>query len=535
MLKQLLSVLLLTVPGLALADDRPNIILFYADDLDFDEVPRYEQLDMPCLTAVRASKDATVEPQKLHMPNLERLSQEGALFTNFYVTSPICTPSRYSILTGRYASRSPGFCERQPPGTLANIQWNTPLAPAETNIAKALKSCGYVTGFVGKWHNQLPGGAVRGISVDMDPTDPRVAKAALEAQKRRSRYLREQIGFDYAARIYDGNKEAENIPADLRVHNLAWLAEGAVEFIRQNREQPFFLYLPVTVPHSHFNPRLIKESPLATIVGMLDREPDVMPPKATVAQRAKAAGVPPRNFAGTWLDDCVGAVMHSLDELDLTKNTVFVFVSDHQSRGKYTCYEGARVPMIVRWPGRIPAGTVNDTLAANIDLPATLIDIAGGDAPNDMTTDGRSLSDAWTKGSEPDSWRAALLLECSSVRAVVTHRWKYLACRPVPKVMAKMSADAEAARREGRDRLVDWSGNANPHPRGRKGGIRYNADLHFPAYFDADQLYDLRNDVIEQKNVAKVPKNATTVAELQQHLRDLLRPLPHTFGEFKTE
>lgn len=98
-----------------------------------------------------------------------------------------------------------------------------------------------------------------------------------------------------------------------------------------------------------------------------------------------------------------------------------------------------------------------------------------------------------------------------------------------------MRADAEAAKVEGRDRLVDWSGNANPHPRGRKGGIRYNADLHFPAYFDADQLYDFRNDVIEQKNVAAVPGNASTVAELQQHLRNLLQPLPHTFGEFKTE
>ena len=191
--------------------------------------------------------------------------------------------------------------------------------------------------------------------------------------------------------------------------------------------------------------------------------------------------------------------------------------------------------MVVRWPGHISAGTVNDTLAANIDLPATFIEIAGGDPPDDIITDGRSLMDAWKNGREPDSWRAALLLECSSVRAVVTHRWKYLACRPIPSVKAKMSADAEAAKVEGRDRLVDWSGNANPHPRGRKGGIRYNADLHFPAYFDADQLYDFQNDVIEQKNVAAVPSNASTVAELQQHLRNLLRPLPHTFGEFKSE
>lgn len=518
----------------ALAAEKPNIVLFYADDLDFDEVPLYDQLKMPCLTAVRAASDATVKPKKLYMPNLERLGREGAVFTNFYITSPICTPSRYSLLTGRYASRSPGFCQRQPPGTVANIRWNTPLAPDETNIAKALKACGYATGFVGKWHNEIPGGAVRGITTDMEPDDPRVARAAQTAQQRRSRYLCDQIGFDYAARIYLGNKEQEKIPEALRVHNLAWLAEGAVNFICQDHgDRPFFLYLPVTIPHAQYNPEMISDDPLATIAGMLEREPTVMPPKASVAQRAKAAGVAPANFAATWLDDCVGAVMKSLDDLGLTDNTVFVFVSDHQSRGKYTCYEGARVPMIVRWPGQIARGTVNNVLSANIDLPPTFVEIAGGEAALDV--DGRSLVKAWKLGRQPDDWRTALLLECSLVRAVVTQRWKYLACRPTPEVQAKMDADAKAALAAGRRRLIDWSGNENPHPRGSNGGgIRYNADKHFPCYFDVDQLYDLQNDVIEQKNVASLPENSGVLRQLQQQLRSLLNPLPHTFGEFKT-
>jgi len=512
---------------------KPNVVLFYADDLDFDEVPLYDQLHSPCMTAARAARNPAVRPQKLHMPNVERLGREGALFTRFYITSPICTPSRYSILTGRYASRSPGLCKRQPPGTQANIQWNTPIDPAETNLASALKRCGYATGIVGKWHNVLPGGAVGGVDELVDPRDPRVSAAAGEAQQRRSRYLCERIGFDYAARIYMGNKEQERVPAPLQVHNLAWLAEGAVDFLRKNRQRPFFLYLPVTIPHTQYHPGLIRESPLATISGMIDREPDVMPPKSSVAKRAKAAGVPPQNYAATWLDDCVGAVMRTLDEFGLSDNTVFVFLSDHQSRGKYTCYEGARVPMIVRWPGRIAPGTVNDTLSANVDLPATFIEIAGGTAPAEMAVDGHSLVDAWTTGRPPNDWREALLLECSSVRAVVTRRWKYVACRPTPEVKEKMDVDADAAEKEGRARLVDWSGNVNPHPGKRRGGVRYNADLHFPAYFDRDQLYDLETDPLEQTNLAAVPERAKTLQDLQRQLSDLLKPLPHTFGEFK--
>lgn len=532
MLRLTLVGLLLSFPCTAQCSERPNIILFYADDLDFDEVPLYDQLQTPCSVAVAASRGRKVSPKKLHMPHLERLGREGMVLNRFYITSPICTPSRYSLLTGKYASRSPGFCKRQRPGTQANVQWNTPIDPIEMNVAKALKQCGYATGFVGKWHNTLPGGAVRGLDSELEPSDPSVAPALKKAQQRRISYLREQIGFDYAERIHDGNKESEKIPAALQVHNLAWLAEGAVEFLKRDHDRPFFLYVSVTIPHAGYNPGLLKDNPLATVAGMLDAEPDVMPPKATVAQRAKKAGVEESNFTGTWLDDCVGALTNTLDELHLTDNTLFLFISDHQSRGKYTCYEGARVPAIVRWPAHIPAGAVNDTLSANIDIVPTLVELAGGTLAPNTTVDGHSLLGVWTANHTPDTWRQSLLLECSLVRAVVSQRWKYMACRATPATAQKMAEDAVAAKREGRARLVDWSGNVNPHPRG-KGGIRYNSDRHFPAYFDIDQLYDLENDPGEQENLADRPERAATVRQLQKQLSELLQPLPHTFGEFK--
>ncbi|MCC7493586.1 MAG: sulfatase-like hydrolase/transferase [Fimbriimonadaceae bacterium] len=512
----------------------PNIVLFYADDLDFDEVPGWDMLRVPCYTAAAHAKDPAVAPPKLHLPHFERLLREGQAMDRCYISSPVCTPARYSILTGRQAQRSTWFRRSNPDSGPANIMWNTHLDASESNIAKALGALGYRTGIVGKWHNGLPGGEVRGVAELTDPRDPRVTAACQEAQARRARYLTTQIGWTWAARIHHGNKEEEKIPAALKVHNLGWLADGAVEFLTQRDPRPFFLYLPVTIPHAQYFPGLLKDDPCASVGGWLAAEPHSTPPKSTVAARATAAGVAPRNHAGTWLDDCLGAVLRTLDETGQAEHTVVVVIGDHQSRGKYTCTEAARTPAVVRWPGRVAPGSRNATLMANLDLPATFCEIAGGQAPEDMRTDGRSLVESWTTGRTPAGWRSELLLSITTCRAVVSERWKYIAGRPDEAIRGKLQADAAAAQAAGRARTIDWSGHATDRPRADGGGVRYNADLDFPAYFDADQLYDLQADFLEQRNLAADPAYAATLRQQQELLRHQLASLPHPFGEFKT-
>jgi hypothetical protein len=124
------------------------------------------------------------------------------------------------------------------------------------------------------------------------------------------------------------------------------------------------------------------------------------------------------------------------------------------------------------------------------------------------------------------------LLECSSIRAVVTLRWKYIANRPSAEVWKRIEDDALEAARTGRKRYVALDGVRNPHPGYVNEGIRYYALDDFPHYFDGDQLYDLREDLFEQHNLDGDPSYRSIAGEMHDRLRALLGRLPHTFGEF---
>ena len=277
------------------------------------------------------------------------------------------------------------------------------------------------------------------------------------------------------------------------------------------------------MPHGQYFD-LNRLNPLATTAGMLDKAPEVQPPRASVHERLRKAGIHPRNAMATWMDDSVGVILKKLDEYQVAGNTIVLFLSDNPSRGKNSCYEGARVPAIVRWPGRVKAGARIGTLCANIDVPATLIEAAGGTAPADMRQDGRSFLAQLTGRPDPAGWRTELLLEVNNSRAAVGRRWKYIANRMTGKEEEAMRADSEDAARSGRPRRVGWNG-VDHH--------LYNADADFPAYFDPDQLYDLDADLHERVNLAARPAHADVLAEMKTALARLLAPLPHSFGEFK--
>ena len=329
-------------------------------------------------------------------------------------------------------------------------------------------------------------------------------------------------GFDVVERLYFANYGGLPMPEHMKVHNLEWQTEGALEFIEKNKDEPFFLYFSITAPHGQYFEDWMQKDWRATPAGMLIEKPKGMPSRESVRQRVLKAGLPLQNSMSTWIDDSLGAVLNKLEEAGVADNTIVLFLSDHQSRGKLTVHEGNRAPGIIRWPGRIKPGSVEERIVSNIDMRPTLLEAAGAEAAD--LVDGQS----WLPiiGNPKTVWRDSLLLETSYSRAVVSKDWKYIAHRPPLDVLDKMAADQKSGTR----RHVGWSGRTTPAASGM--GVRFNADQDFPHYFDPDQLYDLSSDVFEQNNVINNPENKQRLDELKKRLDQEIGNLPHAFGEF---
>lgn len=531
-----------SLPGGKLPDqNKPNIIVIYADDLDFDELGLYPNNEYPCYTGEYINgvyKKHGFPPNwdpyyyqdtVMHTPNIQKLASQGAVFSRFYITSPMCTPSRYSLLTGKYASCSPGFLEEYPAGSLANLQWNQPLLPGEDNLAKQLGRLGYTTGIVGKWHNDEPEAAFpHDIAKNAHPYDEEINQRLRDAQEKGKQFLTNDIGFSFADRIYFGNVERRPGPPEYSGHNINWTTEGAVHFIEQNKEKPFFLYYALNSPHGAYGYYVFLKNMLGTAQGMIDKVPECQPGIYDIVARLDSLGISPRNTMATWIDDAVGAILQKLEAEGLDENTIVIFTSDHQSRGKSYCYEGARVPFVIKWPGKIKPGTRVEKLAANIDIAPTFIEIAGGKVPGDMN--GRSMLPLF-ENNGPGNWREYVLLETGYEKAVVTESYKYIACRPPAEVVKKMRADSVQSVKNNTRRIIGWDGRKGK-THDNTGGVRFDVDVDFPCYFDADQLYSLEKDVFEQNNLAA---DSLEILEIMKgYLAEVLHEIPHVFGEFKT-
>lgn len=558
------------------AAKQPNIVLMYIDDLDFDQISVYDHREFPSYTGakdtgnlkelsqvtanqngrfLKVGEMSYYKDPRMLTPNVERLAREGIRFDRFYLTSSTCTPSRYSLLTGRYASRSPNLLAECPPHQTPIIAWNSHLDANENNLAKDLKAAGYTTGLVGKWH--ISDYDLAGIDFDsgfkrhhveagtggdllpfqlvasyFPPTadygDPEVLAETGRVYEVMRQKVLDVSGFDVVDRLYFANYGGLPMPEHMKVHNLEWQTEGALNFIEANKEQPFFLYFSITAPHGQYFEDWMKKDWRATPAGMLTERPKGMPSRESVRQRVLAAGLPLQNSMSTWIDDSLGAVLDKLDTEGLSDNTIVLFLSDHQSRGKLTVYEGHRAPALISWPGHTPAGSVEKRIISNIDMLPTLVELAGGQPAVDAVVDGRSLLPI-LRGEAPNDWRESLLLETSYSRAIVTKDWKYIASRPPEDVLEKMAVDVDQESSDGR-RHVGWSGRTTPAASGM--GVRFNADQDFPNYFDPDQLYDLGGDVFEQHNVISNPEHAAKLAELKQQMEAHVSDLPHIFGEF---
>ena len=319
------------------APARPNIVFILADDLGINDLGCYGRRDH-------------------HTPNLDRLGASGLRFTSAYCAQPICSPSRAAILTGRHPARLhlttylPGRpdCSAQ---KLLHPVIRQQLPLEERTLAEYLKAAGYATACIGKWH--LGGAGFGPLEQGFDVYHPgeAVTKPSLT----------------------EGSKGEYDLTA------------RAEAFLEANRQQPFFLYLAHNSPHI----------PYAAQTNRLDHNRGAFEPAYAAVVEA--------------LDDTVGRLLGRLDALGLATNTVVIFTSDNGGlhvpegphrrvthntpfrAGKGFLYEGGlRIPLIVRWPGRAPAGRVVDTPVVNLDWLPTLLELAGVEAPRDL--DGISLA-----------------------------------------------------------------------------------------------------------------------------------------------
>lgn len=525
--------------------NQPNIIFIYVDDLDFDEIGVYDYRQTPTYTGAEAAgvgpkvsppirqnqrvlkSGETLHYKDLRMltPHLDQLAADGMRFDRFYVTSAACTPSRYTALTGRLASRSPALLEKYPVGGPLNLRWNSYLLPEESSLIKELEKLGYRTGMVGKWHNGEPKAVHQGVSPEADPHDPEVIRRIQKAHDAGIQYLQDKMGFDVATHVSFGNKEGWRLPEVLKVHNLEWITDGAVQFI-ENSKEPFFLYVAYPVPHGVYFADWANGDTRATPRGFLSKAPQVQPSRASVLKRLEMAGIrEKRNALATWIDDSIGAIVHALKSKGQVENTLIAVVSDHQARGKNSCYEGVRVPAIFFWPQHIKPESVSSVLAANTDLAPTFIQAAGGVVPQDMAQDGKSLLPLLE--GKAKKHHEFVFLEMHNSRAVVTDRWKLLLNRPTPEIQARMKADALRAEKENRPRQISWDGIDG---KSKWDGVWFYTDRIFPNYFAENQLYDLKNDLFEQENLYLDPQRHATVKDLKRLLKDKVGSLPHAFA-----
>jgi len=356
----------------------PNFILIYADDLGYGDLSCYGH-------------------PTIKTPNLDRMAEEGLRLTSFCAGAAVCTPSRVSLLTGRYPIRT-GVTSNFTPDSKEGLPLDEILLP------QVLKSKGYKTMAIGKWH------------LGHDPIEYMPTNRGFD-----SFYGLLYNLLDKPLQLFQNTKPIEN-PVDQTTLTDRY-TEEALKFIRSYQDSPFFLYLPHSMPH----------------------EPVSASEKFLGTSRAGLYGDVIQS-----LDWSVGRILETLKELGLDEQTMVIFTSDngpwvtkpdpklpwggvpfHASsvgllRGqKGMTYEGGfRVPFIARWPKHIPAGQVSADMACTMDLYTTIIEAAGAQAPQDRVVDGQNIL-PFLKGEGPSPRNVFYYFRGRQLRAVRRGKWKF--------------------------------------------------------------------------------------------------------------
>ena len=379
-------------PQRATAQRRPNVVFILADDLGYGDLSCYGRPDY-------------------QTPALDRLARQGVRFTSNYTAAPVCTPTRCAYVTGRYPQRLPvGLAE---PLTLRSPR-DLGLPPNHPTIASLLKSNGYETSLVGKWH--------LGWTPEFGPNRHGfdeffgVLSGAVDY-------------FTHRAADAPGGNPAEGGGADLwqnltpieRVGYLTdLLTDKAVEFITRRRTKPFFLSLQYTAPHAPW------EGPEDEAIGHMTHGPG---PMTNGGSLKIFAAMMQRMDAG------IDRVLKSLDRAKVARDTLVIFTSDNGgerysynwpfSFEKGYLHEGGlRVPAIARWPGVIPAGRMTDQAAITMDWTATILGATNTQADPSFPLDGENLMPVCTGQRAP--YDRTLFWRVTGISAARVGSWKYL-------------------------------------------------------------------------------------------------------------
>ena len=420
------------------ADEKPNIVFILADDLGYNDLSCYGATD-------------------LKTPNLDKMAEEGIRFTDFYAPAGVSTPTRAGLLTGCYPKRVGLHVAVLPPDTRSGLN------PNETTIAELLKAEGYTTGCIGKWH--------LGLLPEVKPN----------AQ-----------GFDY----YYGMPGPNHGRSDLFQNNILLKKNSevnydqitlnytreAVEFIRQNKEKTFFLYVAhsaVHIPLYASEKFRRRDGPNGLYFDMIEE-----------------------------LDWSCGEILKELEDAGLSKNTIVVFTSDNGPSGvaasplhggKGSTWEaGFRVPLIVRWPKQIKGGRVCYEMATMMDFLPTLAGITGTRIPTDRKLDGHNILPLLTKRKAKSPYQFLCYYgRDGQLAAIRMGQWKLHLLEP---------SERWAGNQPVKEALLDTR-PSDPLP----------------------WLYNLSSDIGETKNIAASnPKIVTQLKDLalslDSELTDQLRP-----------
>ena len=487
--------------------ERPNIIMFLIDDQNPSSIAAFGG--------------------DTYTPNLDRMAEEGIKFTRAYVSSSVCTPSRYSFLTGRFAGNSHSKLYNDAVGGKENQGlpgFNVALERDKMNVGNILRKAGYTTGFVGKFHltskldfPEFYKGKNRWINISKDAHPGPKASAQFKHNERWMRRYLKELGFSWAKNVYP-----ENSHKPYSEHNPEWTTVAALEFIEENKSGPFYLHLCSTLLHGPDKSwRKSMDHPLVTGEGKVESLPEVMTPRSELLKTIKEKGFDPgsRVAGEAWIDDSLGAIFRKLKELGIDDNTLVVFAPDHGRDGKASVFShgAAQVPMIMRWPNKIPAGQVCDELVQNIDLVPTFFELGNAQKPESYRIDGKSLTPLFKNGTA-DDWRSHLYLEMGAARATVTKDWSYIAVRYTKEQIAAI----KRAEPKNLPRAMSYIGRLGIGVRG--------ADR--PGFFDQDQLYHLKKDPKEMKNLANNVLHASRLKTIRNLMQKDLESIGRPFGEF---
>lgn len=378
---------------------KPNIIFILADDLGYGDIGCYGQT-------------------KIKTPYLDRMADEGMKFTQFYAGSTVCAPSRCSLMTGLHTGHCEirGNKELKPEGQL-------PISAETVTVAELLNKSGYTTGAIGKWGLGGPGteGVPEKQGFDLF--------FGYNCQREAHFYFPEHLWKNEKKIIIEENKNGKKA-----VYSQDLITAEALEFIQAHYLEPFFLFLPFTLPHAEL------AVPEKDLMEYADRFPETPYPGAHYGPQEK----PRAAFAAmvSRLDRDIGKIFDLLKKLNIDNNTIVLFSSDngpHKEGGhdpyyfessgpfrgiKRDLYEGGiRVPLIARWPDHIQAGSINKHIGAFWDFLPTACEIAGIPAPNNI--DGISFLPALIGEKQPDHqylyWE---FHEQDGKQAVLMGKWK---------------------------------------------------------------------------------------------------------------